>query len=64
MNKYVLSMHNIHRLLLTSCLLSIKFNEDVNVNSKYYAEVAGIPVQDLNNLEFYFIVKNKIFTFR
>ena len=57
MNKYVLSMHNIHRLLLTSCLLSIKFNEDVNVNSKYYAEVAGIPVQDLNNLEFYFIVK-------
>ena len=57
MNKYVLSMHNIHRLLLTSCLLSIKFNEDVNVNSKYYAEVAGIPVQDLNNLEFYFIIK-------
>ena len=57
MNKYVLSMHNIHRMLLTSCLLSIKFNEDVNVNTKYYAEVAGIPVQDLNNLEFYFIVK-------
>ena len=57
MNKYVLSMHNIHRILLTSCLLSIKFNEDVNVNTKYYAEVAGIPVQDLNNLEFYFIVK-------
>jgi len=57
MNKYVLSMHNIHRMLLTSCLLSIKFNEDVNVNTKYYAEVAGIPIQDLNNLEFYFIVK-------
>jgi hypothetical protein len=57
MNKYVLSMHNIHRILLTSCLLSIKFNEDINVNTKYYAEVAGIPVQDLNNLEFYFIVK-------
>lgn len=57
MNKYVLSMHNIHRMLLTSCLLSIKFNEDVNINTKYYAEVAGIPIQDLNNLEFYFIVK-------
>ena len=37
--------------------MSIKFNEDINVNTKYYASVAGIPVQDLNNLEFYFIVK-------
>ena len=27
------------------------------MNTKYYANVAGIPVQDLNNLEFYFIVK-------
>ncbi len=57
LNGYILSLKNIHRILLTACLLSIKFNEDVNVNTKYYANVAGIPVQDLNNLEFYFIVK-------
>ena len=56
-NRYVLSMNNIHRIILTACLLSIKFNEDININTKYYAEVAGIPVQDLNNLEFHFIVK-------
>ena len=57
LNGYILSLKNIHRMLLTACLLSIKFNEDINVNTKYYANVAGIPVQDLNNLEFYFIVK-------
>ena len=44
-------------ILLTACLLSIKFNEDININTKYYASIAGIPVEDLNNLEFYFIVK-------
>ncbi len=57
MNGYILSLKNIHRILLTACLLSIKFNEDGNVNTKYYANVAGIAVQDLNNLEFYLIVK-------
>ena len=57
MNGYILSLKNIHRILLTACLLSIKFNEDGNVNTKYYTNVAGIPVQDLNNLEFYLIVK-------
>ena len=57
LNEYILSSKNIHRILLTACLLSIKFNEDINVNTKYYASVAGIPVEDLNNLEFYFIVK-------
>ena len=56
LNGYILSLKNIHRILLTACLLSIKFNEDINVNTKYYSNVAGIPVQDLNNLEFYLIV--------
>jgi hypothetical protein len=57
LNGYILSMKNIHRIILAACLLSIKYNEDVNVSSKYYASIAGIPVYDLNNLEFYLIVK-------
>lgn len=55
--RYVLCMNNIHKLLLTSCLLSIKFNEDININMKYYSEIAGIPIFDLKNLEFYLCVK-------
>jgi hypothetical protein len=57
LNGYILSMKNIHRIILAACLLSIKFNEDVNVNLKYYASIAGIPAYELNNLEFYLIVK-------
>ena len=52
LNGYILSKKNIHRIILTACLLSMKFNEDVNVNTNYYASVAGIPVKDLNNLDF------------
>ena len=55
--RYVLCMNNIHKLLLTSCLLSIKFNEDINISMKYYSEIAGIPIYDLKNLEFYLLVK-------
>ena len=57
LNGYILSMKNIHRIILAACLLSIKFNEDVNINLKYYASIAGIPAYELNNLEFYLIVK-------
>ena len=58
-NRYVLCMNNIHRIFLTACLLSIKFNEDINLNIKYFADIAGIPVFDLNNLELYLCVKLK-----
>ena len=57
LNGYILSFKNIHRLILAACLLSIKFNEDISVSTKYYADIAGISVYELNNLEFYLIVK-------
>lgn len=51
--KYVLSLHNIYRILLSACILSIKFNEDTCVKAKKYAEIAGVSVDDLNNLEYF-----------
>ena len=57
LNGYILSFKNIHRLILAACLLSIKFNEDISVSTKYYSDIAGISVYELNNLEFYLIVK-------
>ena len=62
-NGYVLSLNNIHRILLAACLLSIKFNEDFNINTQYYANVAGVQVNDLNNLECYLYVKLKFSLF-
>lgn len=49
---YVLSYHNIYRILLVACWLSIKFNEDVFVKTETFAEIAGVSVKDLNNLEY------------
>ena len=58
-NNYVLCMNNIHKILLTACLVSFKYNEDINISTKYYAEIAGISIYELNYLEFYFCVKLK-----
>ena len=53
-NKYILCWHNIHLILLTSCLLSFKFNEDNPLNMEFYAKIGGIPLQTLNHLEYLF----------
>ena len=50
--KYYLSFNNVYRLLLASTLMSIKFNEDVTVNTKTYSKIAGVTINDLNILEY------------
>ncbi len=50
-NKYYLTKNNIFRILLSTCLLSLKFNEDIIVNYKAYSEIAAVSVEDLKNLE-------------
>ena len=55
-NTYILSLKNVHRILIASCLLSIKFNEDT-ISTKYYSKIVGTNDWDLNNLEFYFYIK-------
>ena len=62
-NGYILSLNNVHRILLAACLLSLKFNEDVNIDAQYYANIAGVPINDLNNLECYLYVKLKFSLF-
>ena len=56
--KYVLSYHNIYLIVLSSCLLSYKFNEDLPINNKYYAKIGGITVAQLNELEFIFYLNS------
>jgi len=58
-NKYILSMNNIYRILLTSCLLSMKFNEDVSISSKYYSKIVGIPFNQIKKMEYIFCIKFK-----
>ena len=49
-NKYYLNKNNIYRILLSSCLLSLKFNEDKMIKFKDYSEISAVSVEDLKNL--------------
>jgi hypothetical protein len=48
---------NIHKLLLTSLLITNKFLEDDNINNNYWANCGGIPLNYLNKLEIKFLKK-------
>ena len=50
--KYVLTMHNIYRIILISIFISIKYNEDMFINASIYAQIAGVCIEDLLNLEY------------
>ena len=50
--KYFLTLNNIYRLILISVFIGLKYNEDIYVNEKSYASIAGVSVEDLKYLEF------------
>lgn len=50
--RYVLSLHNIYRILLIFVYISIKYNEDFFVKADYYSKIAGVSIKDLNALEY------------
>ena len=54
-----LTYYNIHRILFISILISIKYNEDQYYNNKYYAEIAGVKLKELNTLEYAFLHKTQ-----
>lgn len=54
-SKIILSKHNIHRLLFTSILLAIKYNEDAYYKSDYYAKIAGVSLKEMNKMEECFV---------
>eukprot|EP00931_Biecheleriopsis_adriatica_P009002 TRINITY_DN110119_c0_g1_i1.p1 TRINITY_DN110119_c0_g1~~TRINITY_DN110119_c0_g1_i1.p1 ORF type:complete len:205 (-),score=31.70 TRINITY_DN110119_c0_g1_i1:69-683(-) len=46
---------NIHRLLVTSVMLAVKFFEDVYYSNAYYAKVGGVRTREVNVLEGQFL---------
>ncbi|KAK6250384.1 Cyclin PHO80-like - like 5 [Theobroma cacao] len=46
---------NVHRLLITSVLVSAKFMDDIYYNNAYYAKVGGISTVEMNLLELDFL---------
>ena len=56
-NEIVLTELNIHRILFTAILLSLKYNEDLIYKMDYYSKIAGVSLKELKNLEFEFVSK-------
>lgn len=54
--KLALTDFNVHRLILTSFLIAVKYNEDKFFSNVFYAKLGGMNVNELNNLEEKFIV--------
>ena len=55
LGKVTLTYYNIHRIIFAAILISIKYNEDNFFDNKYYSEIAGIKLSDLNLIEYTFI---------
>lgn len=51
MDDFGLSKYNIHKLLSVCMLLAAKFCEDCIIANSYWAQVAGIPMNELNKVE-------------
>jgi len=54
-NDFVISKLNIHRLIVTSMMLAVKFFDDTYYSNAYYAKVGGVKAQEMNVLEVHFL---------
>lgn len=54
-NKLKLTYYNIHKLILSSMVVAIKYNEDEYYPMKIYAKLGGISKAEMCFLEYYFV---------
>ena len=54
----VITSYNIHRILFSSILISIKYNEDSYFDNTFYAQIAGVKLNELQMLEYKFLEFN------
>ena len=51
----ILSEYNIYKILFTSIIIAIKYNEDLFYDNKYYARIAGVTLKELKKMEIEFL---------
>ena len=54
-NKFKLTYYIIHKLILSSMVVAIKYNEDEYYSIKFYAKLGGVPKTEMIFLEYYFV---------
>ena len=55
-NKIRLNYFNIHKMILASMLIAIKYNEDDYYSNSFYAKVGGVTKSEIDVLEYEFLV--------
>ncbi|KAF2075999.1 hypothetical protein CYY_002706 [Polysphondylium violaceum] len=51
----IVNSMNIHRLVITSLLISTKYLDDIFYNNEFYSQVGGISLREMNSLEVCFL---------
>ncbi|KYQ88220.1 Non-receptor tyrosine kinase spore lysis A [Tieghemostelium lacteum] len=51
----IVNSMNIHRLVITSLLISTKYLDDIFYNNEFYSQVGGISLREMNGLEVNFL---------
>ena len=62
-NNFQLNFKNIYKLIISSMIIAIKYNEDNFYSTEVYAKLGGITVQELNFLEMQFLISIKFSLF-
>ena len=55
-NKVRLNYFNIHKLIIASMLIAIKYNEDDYYNNTFYAKIGGVKKSEIDVLEYQFLI--------
>ena len=54
-NRFILTRLNVHRVVLTAILLATKSLDDTFYNNKFYADLGGVSLPEINSLELEFL---------
>eukprot|EP01133_Synstelium_polycarpum_P001390 gene1390-1603_t len=52
---FQINLFNIHRLVVSSALLASKYQNEKSLDNRYYAQVGGISLGEINALELRFL---------
>ncbi|KAK9742780.1 hypothetical protein RND81_03G197000 [Saponaria officinalis] len=52
---FKISPSNVHRLLITTIMVSSKYVEDMNYRNSYFAKIGGITTKEMNKMEMEFL---------
>ena len=62
-NNFQINYRNIYKLIISSMIIAIKYNEDNYYSSEIYSKLGGISAKELNYLEFNFLILIKFSLF-